>query len=157
MVQKKIAGVCSCGKQSRADGRTRRGAAKSLRQMIRGLSIIHILCLAGRTNGANNFREEAKKFYQGFDKRMICVALDHDPAGIPEAVEAGMDLVLCGHTHKGQFFPSTLFTKWANGKDYFYGYMIFGKTHAVITSGAGFFQLPIRVATNHEVVSIFLE
>lgn len=36
MVQKKIAGVCSCGKQSRADGRTRRGAAKSLRQMIRG-------------------------------------------------------------------------------------------------------------------------
>lgn len=115
------------------------------------------ICLAGRTNGANNFREEAKKFYQGFDKRMICVALDHDPAGIPEAVEAGMDLVLCGHTHKGQFFPSTLFTKWANGKDYFYGYMIFGKTHAVITSGAGFFQLPIRVATNNEVVSIFLE
>ena len=84
------------------------------------------------------------------------VVLDHNPSGIPEAVEFGADLVLSGHTHKGQFFPVTYFTKLANGKHYFYGHEQFGKTYAIISSGAGFFQLPVRIGTSNEIVDIHI-
>ena len=84
------------------------------------------------------------------------MVLDHDPGKIPEAVSFGVDLVLCGHTHKGQFFPVTYFTKWANGKHYFYGHEVFGKTHAVICAGTGFFQLPVRLGTDNEAADIHL-
>ena len=84
------------------------------------------------------------------------VVLDHNPEGINEAVECGADLVLCGHTHKGQFFPLTFFTRLSHEKKHFYGQAAFGKTQAVISAGTGFFQLPIRVGTNSEISEIVL-
>ena len=110
--------------------------------------------LIRRTNAANNYRSPMIAFSGRIDPVKPIVVLDHDPAGIPEAVSFGADLVLCGHTHKGQFFPVTYFTKLANGKHSFYGHERFGKTHAVISSGAGFFQLPVRIGTDSEVVDI---
>ena len=82
------------------------------------------------------------------------IILDHDPQGIREAISCGSDLVLCGHTHKGQFFPMDFLTRWANGKEYFYGYNRTGKTQSIISAGTGFFQLPIRLGTDSEVVVI---
>lgn len=35
------------------------------------------------------------------------IVLDHNPGGIEEAIKNKVALVLCGHTHKGQFFPAT--------------------------------------------------
>lgn len=32
------------------------------------------------------------------------IVVDHNPLGIKEAADNKIDLVLCGHTHKGQFF-----------------------------------------------------
>lgn len=110
--------------------------------------------LIGRTNAANNYRSPMTSFSGRTDPSKPIVVLDHDPAGIAEAVSFGADLVLCGHTHKGQFFPVTYFTKLANGKHSFYGHERFGKTHAFISSGAVFFQLPVRIGTDSEVVDI---
>ena len=81
---------------------------------------------------------------------------NHDPQGIREAAAAGASLVLCGHTHRGQFFPVNFFTRWANGRHYFYGYESFSQTQAFISSGAGYFQLPVRIGTSNEVVSLLL-
>lgn len=58
---------------------------------------------------------------------------------------SGGRFVLCGHTHKGQFFPATLFTKWAYGRRGFYGHFQTGETHSVVSSGTGYFQLPVRL------------
>lgn len=80
------------------------------------------------------------------------IVLDHDPQGIWVAVACGADLVLCGHIHKGQFFPMDILTRLANGREYFYGYGRKGKTQFVICAGTGFFQLPIRVGINSETV-----
>lgn len=85
------------------------------------------------------------------------VVIDHNPLGIAEGVEADVALLLCGHTHKGQFFPATLFTKWSYGARGFYGHFQTGKTHSVVTSGAGYFQLPIRIGTNSEIVVMHLD
>ena len=77
--------------------------------------------------------------------------------GIGEGVEQNADLVLCGHTHKGQFFPATLFTKLAYGARGFYGHTITGHTHSIVSAGAGYFQLPMRIGTNSELVVIHVE
>lgn len=74
------------------------------------------------------------------------------PQGIREAASCGVDLVLCGHTHKGQLFPLTILTRLANGAQYFYGYGVSEKTRSVISAGTGFFGLPIRIGTDSEIV-----
>ncbi|MGN0801784.1 MAG: metallophosphoesterase, partial [Candidatus Faecivicinus sp.] len=84
------------------------------------------------------------------------VVLDHDPQGIREAMAQHVDLVLCGHTHRGQFFPMTYLTKLANGKEYFYGYQKHGQTHSVISAGTGYFRLPMRLGTDNEIVDLHL-
>ena len=78
--------------------------------------VIRILGLNifGRTDSRSNYRAPLKELLKQTDPSRPLILLDHDPQGIPEAVRFGADLVLCGHTHKGQFFPVTLFTKWAN-------------------------------------------
>ena len=84
------------------------------------------------------------------------IVVDHNPQGIDEAAAYGADLVLCGHTHRGQMFPVTLFTQWAYGTKRFWGQHQFGQTHAIVSAGCGVFQLPIRLGTDNEVVSIDL-
>lgn len=114
------------------------------------------LNLIGRTDASNNYRCSLETLLDKIDRSKPAVVLDHNPEGIPEAVKMGVELILCGHTHRGQFFPVTYFTKLANGKHYFYGHEIFGRTHAVISAGAGFFQLPVRIGTSNEIVDIHL-
>lgn len=114
------------------------------------------LNLIGRSDASNNERNPIDSYQDTIDHSVPVVVLDHNPSGIREAVKLDADLVLSGHTHKGQFFPVTYFTKLANGKHYFYGHEIFGKTHAVISSGAGYFQLPVRIGTSNEVVEILI-
>ena len=80
------------------------------------------------------------------------IVLDHAPQGIREAASCGVDLVLCGHTHKGQLFPLTILTRLANGAQYFYGYGVSEKNSSVISAGTGFFGLPIRIRTDSEIV-----
>lgn len=113
--------------------------------------------LMGRTDEGNNERLPIESLQEKIVPNKPLIVIDHNPKGIDEAADHGADLVLCGHTHRGQFFPVNIFTKWANGKHYFYGYERFGKTHAIISSGVGFFQLPVRIGTSNEVVDIRIQ
>lgn len=112
------------------------------------------LLLIGRTDSDGNYRAGAEELGGFIGEGKPVVVLDHNPHNIPEDAALGAALVLCGHTHKGQFFPVTIFTKMADGARFFYGHERFGATHAVITSGAGFFQLPVRLGTSSEVVEV---
>lgn len=82
--------------------------------------------------------------------------MDHNPQGLTEALDCGADLVLCGHTHRGQLFPINFFTKWAYGTERFWGHHQVGKTHVIVSAGCSVFQLPVRVATDNEVVVVGL-
>ena len=66
-------------------------------------------------------------------------------------------LIVCGHTHKGQFFPADVFTKLAYGKQGFYGYFREEKTQSVVSSGAGYFQMPMRIGSNSEIVVLHVQ
>ena len=84
------------------------------------------------------------------------ILLDHQPIELSKTAEAGFDLVLCGHTHKGQVFPGNIFTnfiyKKAGGTHY--GHWQKENTQAIITSGAGVWGPPLRFGTNSEIAVI---
>ena len=81
------------------------------------------------------------------------IVMDHNPTGIAEAIREGVDLIVCGHTHKGQFFPADIFTRLAYGKKDYYGmYHRSEKTVSVVTSGVGYFGMPMRIGSDSEVV-----
>jgi len=117
------------------------------------------LLLVGRTGLLTDrtLRLPVNEVMKGVDTEKPMVVLDHDPRGADDARDIGADLILSGHTHRGQFFPVILMSKDANGKNYFYGRIEFGKTTSIISSGTGSFQLPIRVGTNSEIVCVDLE
>jgi predicted MPP superfamily phosphohydrolase len=85
------------------------------------------------------------------------IVFDHDPKGIQEAAKCGADLVLCGHTHAGQFFPCTVFTHIIYGKSGSHGVGQLGKTVSVVSAGTGYFQTPVRIGTDNEIICIDLE
>lgn len=113
------------------------------------------IVLLGRTDEGNNVRSDWEDILPQKPSKPVIV-LDHKPQGIDEAAQHGAFLTLSGHTHQGQFFPVTIFTKLANGKRYFYGLNQIDNTYGITTAGVGFFELPIRLGTRNEVVDIKL-
>ena len=118
-----------------------------------------LFTMAGRmglaaTNGEE--RTPLTRLLSHCDRSKPVVVLDHDPQGIREAETVQADLVLCGHTHRGQFFPMNLFTKLSLEKGFYYGYTRRGKTQAVISAGTGFHQMPIRIGSDSEIVDLHL-
>ncbi|WP_406541347.1 hypothetical protein [Clostridium ljungdahlii] len=63
-----------------------------------------------------------------------------------------MDLQLSGHTHKGQFFPNNLITRFIYEDDY--GYLKKDNFNLIVTSGYGTWGPPIRIGTKGEIVNI---
>ena len=87
------------------------------------------------------------------------ILLDHQPIELPETAKAGFDLALCGHTHKGQLFPGTIFTYFIFKKTgaTHYGHWQKGNTRAIISSGAGIWGPPLRFGTNSEIAIIDIQ
>jgi predicted MPP superfamily phosphohydrolase len=83
------------------------------------------------------------------------IVLDHRPDEIAETIAAGADLVLSGHTHKGQVFPGNILLRLFN--KYTYGeYRIDGGT-GIVTSGIGTWGPPYRIASDCEIVRLRLK
>lgn len=81
------------------------------------------------------------------------IVLDHEPNELDELSKAGVDIVLCGHTHDGQFFPMNLTSRyltWENSA----GLLNKGKMINIVTSGVGVYGPNIRVGTSAEICSI---
>lgn len=83
------------------------------------------------------------------------ILLDHQPVGIREAVNNKVDLLLCGHTHKGQLWPLNYITDalFVVG----YGYEQIKNTHVYVSSGIGSWGPPVRIGNRPEIVELTLE
>ena len=130
--------------------------AARIRPLDNGCREFEDFTLAGRTGtvseGAD--RRPLKDLLAFASSGKPVIVLDHDPMGIPEAAECGVDLVLAGHTHRGQFFPYNLFVKHSFPKGCFYGMHRTGDTVSIVSAGAGVFQVPLRVGTRSEIVCV---
>jgi predicted MPP superfamily phosphohydrolase len=84
------------------------------------------------------------------------ILLNHVPNRLPVVEQAGISLQLSGHTHSGQLFPFTFFTRCAFGR-FTYGLQRFGELQVYTSSGAGSWGPPMRVGTRPEVVLFTFE
>jgi predicted MPP superfamily phosphohydrolase len=90
------------------------------------------------------------------DPAQASILLSHAPSRLPIAEQAGVCLQLSGHTHGGQLFPFTWFTRRAFGK-FTYGLQRYGSLQVYTSSGAGTWGPPMRIGTHPEVVLLRFE
>jgi len=107
-------------------------------------------------NGLRQVRKTAAELTAGLEKSKAIIFLDHQPVDYSYLEKAGADLILSGHTHRGQFFPGNVATAFIYKKAgaTHYGYWHGSTAQAVVSSGAGVWGPPIRVATGSEVAVI---
>ena len=85
------------------------------------------------------------------------IVLDHQPQNYTAYTAAEVDLVLCGHTHRGQFFPGNLITHALYDVDYGSYRKDASFPRVIVTSGAGFWGPVLRIGTDSEIVLIDLQ
>lgn len=81
--------------------------------------------------------------------------LAHQPKSIFGAAQAGFDMMVCGHTHAGQFFPANLVVRFFN--PYHHGLSRHGKTWIYVNAGTGFWGPPLRLFVPPEITLFRLE
>ena len=105
------------------------------------------------------YKAFAGLFYAGFVRGHDDVLMLHHISifagvGLDLAVAFGADLIMCGHTHRGQIFPANLIAAWTHGAGRNYGHTVEGNTDVIVTSGVGYWGPPMRTASDAEVVLI---
>ena len=120
--------------------------------------IVDGLQIAGvhHSDSANPDRFRAILKDADLDRSRASILLSHAPHALPIAEEAGISLQLSGHTHGGQIFPFTWFTKRIFGK-YTFGLERFGDLMVYTSSGAGTWGPPMRIGTRPEIILIQFE
>jgi len=113
------------------------------------------LQIIGRDDRAARHRKTLTQLTQDISRRQPVIVLDHQPAEIDQAVTAGVDLLICGHTHHGQVWPLS----WVTDRmfDVSYGYVQRKQTHIYVSSGLGLWGPPFRIGTQSEMAVIKLE
>ncbi|GAA3402750.1 metallophosphoesterase [Paenibacillus hodogayensis] len=113
--------------------------------------------VAGRKDAAvarvdKSGRLSVAELLKGTDPVVPVVLLDHQPRDFGTAAAAGADLMLSGHTHRGQLMPGHLITRRMFELDW--GYLRKEAMHVIVSSGFGFWGPPIRIGSRSEVLDI---
>ncbi len=120
---------------------------------ISGLKIIGInYPQQGEANNEINILKTLKDNFSGQPN----ILLFHSPVNIEQVKEAGVNLQLAGHTHKGQLFPFNFITQLVY-KGYDYGLHQNGEFSVYTTSGASTWGPPMRTGNIPEIVQIRLK
>ena len=81
------------------------------------------------------------------------ILLSHSPHALSIPEQAGISLQLSGHTHGGQMFPFTWFTR-RIFRDFTKGLHRHGNLQVFTTTGVGTWGPPLRLGTDPEIVLI---
>lgn len=108
--------------------------------------------LIGRKDRRDQPRAELAELMKQVDPSKPVILLDHQPYDLDIAQENGIDLMLSGHTHRGQIAPAHWITQKMYENDW--GYLMKEQLHTVVSSGYGFWGTPIRIGSRSEIVQI---
>jgi uncharacterized protein len=97
-------------------------------------------------------RAELSTLMKQVDKKKPIILLEHQPYDLDIAEKNGVDLILSGHTHRGQVAPGNLITNMIFENDW--GYLKKGELQSIVSSGYGVWGLPLRIGTRSEIVQI---
>ena len=108
-----------------------------------------------RPNLGNTTRKTTDEIASEVDDDMPFFVLDHEPREYDELKNIGVDLMMAGHTHDGQLWPTKIITDivWTNS----YGLYTNDNFQAITTSGLGLFGPNMRVGTIAEVCIIHVK
>jgi predicted MPP superfamily phosphohydrolase len=109
------------------------------------------LYLAGFDDSGN--KRAHLKAFNGIPPGAPVVLLAHEPDNFGEAIEAGVNLLLVGHTHGGQIGISFLIkkSKSANKSSFMRGLFDKGKTKMYVNRGIATTHIPIRFMNRPEI------
>ena len=95
---------------------------------------------------------------RGRDRDRSLVLLQHQPRGLDEAAQAGVELQLSGHTHGGQLFPWNLIVKAVY--PYYKGLYLHRQgeaaTQLYVSCGTGYWGPPMRLGAPAEITKVVL-
>ncbi|MCM3749479.1 metallophosphoesterase [Paenibacillus pasadenensis] len=110
------------------------------------------LTLVGRKDYSDRDRADLSALVKGIDSSKPVMMLEHQPVELDVAQEQGIDLMVSGHTHRGQIAPGNLLTARLFENDW--GHLQKSQLHSIVSSGYGFWGPPIRIGSRSEIVSI---
>jgi predicted MPP superfamily phosphohydrolase len=110
--------------------------------------------VVGRIDRSSRNRKTIPELIGDIDRQLPVILLDHQPFDLEETAQAGIDLQLSGHTHRGQMFPLNFVT--AKLFEHDWGLVKKSNTNFYISCGAGTWGPPIRTTGYAEVVIIDL-
>jgi len=87
------------------------------------------------------------------DQTKPLILINHPPTFQSSAINIGTDLMVSGHTHRGQFWPFNYIVKRIYGK-YIYGVNVDDTLTTITTSGVGTAGPPMRLFNSPELVMI---
>jgi predicted MPP superfamily phosphohydrolase len=82
------------------------------------------------------------------------ILLAHQPRATEGAAEAGFDLMVCGHTHGGQYFPYTYVVKLFFCRSRGLGKV--GNMNLFVSRGTGYWGPPVRFGSSPEISFLVL-
>jgi predicted MPP superfamily phosphohydrolase len=142
-------------------------------EKVRELGMIHLenehsilkigeasLAIAGVTDlmahhTIKTHKTNPEKAMKGIPDDMPSIMLAHQP-GTAELTEGlAIDLMVCGHTHGGQFMPFNLAV--ARAHKYYAGLYRHGKMQVYVNRGTGYWGPPLRLGIPSEITLIRLE
>ncbi|MDP2886519.1 MAG: metallophosphoesterase [Ignavibacteria bacterium] len=123
------------------------------------INVNECIVLVGREDRSisqfsGNKRKPLAQLMTGVEKRYPIILMDHQPFGLHEAVEQGVDLQLSGHTHHGQLWPFNAITNAIY--ELSWGYRKTGQTHFYVSSGVGTWGPPVRIGNTPEIIHLKL-
>ncbi|NGM80866.1 metallophosphoesterase [Paenibacillus sp. 7124] len=99
-------------------------------------------------------RKSVASLLEGLDLSRPVIMMDHQPTGFDAAAAAGVDVLLSGHTHRGQIAPIHWITRRLFELDW--GYLNKENLHVIVSSGFGTWGPPIRLASRSEIIGLSL-
>jgi len=106
--------------------------------------------IVGRDDRSNPARKTLPQLLKGINHEYPVIVIDHQPNNLSEPVDAGIDLLFCGHTHRGQVWPMS----WLTDRmfDISYGYEKRINTNIYVSSGLSIWGPPFRIGTQSEMI-----
>lgn len=117
--------------------------------------------VCGRRDASYNYsgrtRASAAEITSGLDKSKYIVMLDHQPIEYREESDAGVDLLLSGHSHGGQMIPLGIISELLKANDQVYGHEKVGGADCIVSAGISAWGIPLRTGVVTEYVIIGVE
>ncbi|MGG1677101.1 metallophosphoesterase [Neobacillus sp. NRS-1170] len=116
------------------------------------ITIADSFYLAGRKDKTDRNRKSIAELLSDKPLTLPILMMDHQPSDLIQAEKNQVDLLLSGHTHRGQMAPNHLITRRMFEVDW--GYLKKNQLHTIVSSGFGFWGPPLRIGSRSEIIQI---